>query len=132
MVSLTRRDMARRVQYITGHGHDGQLPDDIDWASLADPTTTTVVYMPVRTLPALVARAVAAGLDQRTPAVAVERATRVDERIVAGHIADLPQRLAAAAPGGPVVVMIGRVFAEFVEGALACPAPEAAARRASG
>ncbi len=99
MVSLTRRDMARRVQYITGHGHDGQLPDDIDWASLADPTTTTVVYMPVRTLPALVARAVAAGLDQRTPAVAVERATRVDERIVAGHIADLPQRLAAAAPG---------------------------------
>ena len=40
-VSLTRRGEARRVQYMTGHGRDGQLPDDIDWASLADPAATT-------------------------------------------------------------------------------------------
>src|SRR6202140_5423550 len=33
LVSLTRRGQARRVQYITGHGHDGKLPPDIDWAS---------------------------------------------------------------------------------------------------
>ena len=43
LVSLTRRGRARRVQYITGHGHDGKLPADIDWASLADPAATTVV-----------------------------------------------------------------------------------------
>jgi uroporphyrin-III C-methyltransferase / precorrin-2 dehydrogenase / sirohydrochlorin ferrochelatase len=114
LVSLTRRAMARRVQYITGHGRDGKLPDDIDWTSLADPAATTIVYMPVRTLPDLVARAIAAGLDPQTPAVAVECATHTDERIVGDRIADLPQQLAAAAPAGPVVVMIGRVFAEYV------------------
>ena len=63
--------MARRVQYVTGHGEDGRLPADIDWASLADPTATTVVYMPKRTLAELAARAIASGLPPDTPAVAV-------------------------------------------------------------
>ena len=30
--SLTERMNARRVQYVTGHGADGKLPRDIDWA----------------------------------------------------------------------------------------------------
>ncbi len=115
LVSLTRRAEARRVQYITGHGRDGKLPPDIDWTSLADPAVTTVVYMPIKTLPELVANALGAGLDASTPAVAIERATRPDERVIATTIADLPSRLAAEPPTGPVIVMIGRAFAEFVE-----------------
>jgi len=111
LVSLTRRGEARRVQYITGHGRDGKLPSDIDWASLADPAVTTVVYMPAKTLTELVAAAVAAGLDPATPAVAVERATRSDEHVVGAAIADLPARLAAEPLSGPIIVMIGRVFA---------------------
>jgi siroheme synthase len=74
--------------------------------------------MPTRTLPELVARAVKAGLDPATPAVAVERATRADERVIAATIADLPARLAAETPSGPVVVMIGRAFAECLEAAV--------------
>ena len=120
LVSLTRRGQARRVQYITGHaaqgsGREGKLPADIDWASVADPAVTTIVYMPTRTLPELVAGATQAGLDPQTPAVAIERATRPDERVMAGVIADLPALLAAEPPSGPVVVMIGHVFAEYAE-----------------
>ncbi len=119
LVSLTRRGKARRVQYITGHAprRRMELPADIDWTSIADPAVTTVVYMPVRTLPQLVATARKAGLDPSTPAVAVERATRSDERIIAATIADLPARLAEEPPSGPVVVMIGRAFSEYVEAA---------------
>jgi uroporphyrin-III C-methyltransferase/precorrin-2 dehydrogenase/sirohydrochlorin ferrochelatase len=119
LVSLTRRGQARRVQYITGHaantGRDGKLPNDIDWASLADPAVTTVVYMPTRTLSELVAKALAAGLDAATPAVAVERATRPDERVIGAAIADLPARLASAPPSGPLLVMIGRAFTDYVQ-----------------
>jgi uroporphyrin-III C-methyltransferase/precorrin-2 dehydrogenase/sirohydrochlorin ferrochelatase len=129
-VSLTRRVHARRVQYITGHGRDGELPDDIDWASLADPAVTTIVYMPVKTLPALVAKAGAAGLDPATPAVAVARATRADERRIAGTIAGLPALIAAEAPSGPVVVMIGRVFADCLADS-AGEMPHAPAERAA-
>jgi len=115
LVSLTRRVEARRVQYITGHDRAGKLPDDIDWASLADPAVTTVVYMPKKTLPDLVAKAVAAGLDPAMPAVAVARATRADERVISGAIVALPARLAAESPAGPILVMIGRVFADYAE-----------------
>ena len=110
-VSLTHRERARRVQYVTGHGSDGRLPADIDWASVADPVATTIVYMPAKTLTAFAAVAIASGLDAATPAVAVINATRPDETVIRATIADLPQRLAATAIGGPVVVMIGRVFA---------------------
>jgi uroporphyrin-III C-methyltransferase/precorrin-2 dehydrogenase/sirohydrochlorin ferrochelatase len=60
-VSLTQRELARRVQYITAHGANGRLPSDIDWRSVADPSTTTVVYMPKRTLAELAASALAQG-----------------------------------------------------------------------
>jgi uroporphyrin-III C-methyltransferase/precorrin-2 dehydrogenase/sirohydrochlorin ferrochelatase len=114
-VSLTRRGRARRVQYITGHGRDGELPADIDWTSVADPAVTTIVSMPIKTLPQLVEAALTRGLDPATPALAVERATRPDERVIAATIADLPSRLVAEQPSGPVVVMIGRVFKDVVE-----------------
>lgn len=114
-VSLTSRVAARRVQYVTGHARDGGLPE-LDWASLADQSVTTVVYMPGRTLAQLSERAIAAGLDPATPAIAVARATRPDQETVVGTIADLPARLAAADLAGPVLVMIGRVMEEVAEG----------------
>ena len=117
-VSLTRRLEARRVQYITGHGRDGKLPDNIDWASLADPAVTTIVYMPAKTLPELAAKALAAGLDPAMPAVAVARATRADERTIAGSIGNLPALLPLQAMPEPIVVLIGRVFADYAANAL--------------
>ena len=109
---LTDRKLARRLQYVTGHAHDRALPDDIDWRSLADPATTTAIYMPVKTLAALVDKAVAQGLDPQTPALAVARATRPDQTVIAAAVAELPERLAAANLPGPVLVMIGRATAQ--------------------
>ena len=107
-LSLTDRKHSRRLQYITGHAQSGQLPDDIDWRALADTATMTAIYMPVRTLEALVTRALAEGLDPSTPAVAIARATRPDQQVIAAPIGELPARLAQAALPGPVLVMVGR------------------------
>lgn len=124
-VSLTHRHHARRLQYVTGHGSDGQLPTDIDWRSLADPGATTVVYMPKRTLAAVAEVAIAHGLDPATPALVVTDTTRREERVISGTIADIASRLDTQAPTGPAVVMIGRVFADAV---LAMPQPVAGER----
>ncbi len=125
-VALTHRSAARRLQYVTGHGADGKLPRDIDWKSIADPTATTVVYMPARTLAELAAAGIAHGLDPTTPAVAIVKATRPGEAVVAAPIRDLPAHLAALPPG-PVLVMIGRVFAEIDATAEQAPARDATA-----
>jgi uroporphyrin-III C-methyltransferase/precorrin-2 dehydrogenase/sirohydrochlorin ferrochelatase len=110
-IPLTDRDTSRRLQYVTGHARSGKLPTDIDWRALADPTTTTAIYMPVKTLEALVAKATAEGLDPKTPAIAISRATRPDQQVVAAPIADLSAKIAAAELPGPVLVMLGRAMA---------------------
>jgi len=112
-ISLTHRETARRLQYVTGHGADGNLPDNIDWTSLADPAVTTIVYMPKKTLTELAARAIAAGLDPATPSLAISQATRPDQTVIADSIANLPARLEAEKPSGPVLVMIGSVAAGY-------------------
>jgi uroporphyrin-III C-methyltransferase/precorrin-2 dehydrogenase/sirohydrochlorin ferrochelatase len=106
-IALTDRKKARRLQYVTGHAKRGGLPADLDWKSLADPATTTAVFMPTRTLAALADKAIAEGLDPDTPAIAISRATRPDQAVVTASIAELPERLAQAGLPGPVLVMIG-------------------------
>jgi uroporphyrin-III C-methyltransferase/precorrin-2 dehydrogenase/sirohydrochlorin ferrochelatase len=115
---LTDRKQARRLQYVTGHAHDGALPKDLDWQSLADPATTTAIYMPARTLTALVDKAVAEGLDPLTPAIAIARATRPDQQAVSAPIGELPERLAQAALPGPLLVMLGHVLGARQKSAL--------------
>jgi uroporphyrin-III C-methyltransferase/precorrin-2 dehydrogenase/sirohydrochlorin ferrochelatase len=108
-ISLTDRRHARRLQYVTGHSARGQLPDDLDWRGLSDPAATTVVYMPKRTVGEFCARVIAEGLSAATPAVAVANATRPEQVVIATTVAELPARLAAAGPSGPVLVIVGAV-----------------------
>jgi uroporphyrin-III C-methyltransferase/precorrin-2 dehydrogenase/sirohydrochlorin ferrochelatase len=109
-VPLTDRRKSRRLQYITGHAKDGGIPDDIDWRALADSATTTAVYMPAKTLPALVMRGIDEGLDPQTPAVAIARATRPDQAVIVGGIGDLPAMIAKNPLPGPLLVIIGQTI----------------------
>ena len=109
---LTNRNHARRLQFITGHARHGGLPDDLDWGSLADPTASTAVYMPVNTLAGLAANAIARGLDPNTPAVAIARATRPDQAAVYATIATLPTVLGQRQLHGPVIVLFGQACHE--------------------
>ncbi len=108
--SLTERTVARRLQFVTAHAKDGRLPADIDWPALCDPNASSVVYMGVRTMDALVGQLLAHGMAPDVPALLVERATHPDERRVAGPIGAMPGLTAAANPTGPCLLMIGAVF----------------------
>ncbi|MGH6801024.1 MAG: siroheme synthase CysG, partial [Methylocella sp.] len=105
-ISLTAREKARRLQFITAHAHNGKLPGDIDWQALCDPRASTVVYMGVKTLELLASRLLANGMDPSTPALLVERATCPDERHIFGTIENLTSKVACAEPSGPCVILI--------------------------
>jgi uroporphyrin-III C-methyltransferase/precorrin-2 dehydrogenase/sirohydrochlorin ferrochelatase len=111
-ISLSHRDHARRIQYITGHSKQGQLPGDLDWHSLADPHVTTAIYMPVRTLAEFVTRATQAGLDPATPAAVVVNATRPNEQMVIETVATLPAAVVRLEIDGPAIVLVGRALSE--------------------
>jgi uroporphyrin-III C-methyltransferase/precorrin-2 dehydrogenase/sirohydrochlorin ferrochelatase len=109
-VSLSERDRARRIQFITAHAADGSLPERLDWPALVDPGATTAVYMGVKTLPALARRLLEEGLDPATPAVMIENASLQEERRFVASLADMPALIAAAAPTGPCMLLYGRTL----------------------
>jgi uroporphyrin-III C-methyltransferase / precorrin-2 dehydrogenase / sirohydrochlorin ferrochelatase len=113
-LSLTEREKARRLQFITAHARDGKLPEDIDWRAICDPGASTAVYMGVKTLESLTLRLLANGMDPSTPALLVERATWPDERRIFGTIENLAAKVAAAEPSGPCVILIGEAFADAI------------------
>jgi uroporphyrin-III C-methyltransferase/precorrin-2 dehydrogenase/sirohydrochlorin ferrochelatase len=113
LLSLTERKQSRRVQFVTGHGADGKLPRDIDWSTVADPKATTVLYMGRRTLADFVRKALAAGLDSQTPAIAIASATLPEQSHIGGRIADIAGRAADLPEDAPVIVIIGWIGREL-------------------
>ncbi|MFG1417080.1 siroheme synthase CysG [Xanthobacter sp. V0B-10] len=125
--SLTHRDHARRLQFVTAHARNGRLPEDLDFKALADPVATTVVYMPRHTLRELVARLVPAGIDPATPAVAVFAATRPEEKVVRasiGTLAEAVDRAVEDGASGPCIVLYGHALAAAMAEAEPAVAPE--------
>jgi uroporphyrin-III C-methyltransferase/precorrin-2 dehydrogenase/sirohydrochlorin ferrochelatase len=106
-VSLTHRDHAHRVQFVTGHDRDGRLPSDLDLDALADPHATTCVYMAGETIAELAEKLIARGLAPETPVALVRNVSRPDEEIERTVLGDLTDSRAEARPTGPVVVLIG-------------------------
>lgn len=68
-VSLTHRDFARSVRFVTGHSRKGGLPEDIDWRAIADPSATTIFYMAGRTAGKIAKRLMSMGCSSQTPVV---------------------------------------------------------------
>lgn len=106
-IPLTRRQRARRVQYITGHDATGELPDDLNMKALADPGATTVVFMPKRTFPALAARLITEGMPPDTPALLAENVSHADQRLTLGTISEFARLLAEGASGAPALIVYG-------------------------
>ena len=108
-IPLTRRLTARRVQFVTGHGSTGALPDDLEIAALADPAACTAVFMGRRTFPELARRIMAAGLPPETPALFAEAVSTPAESFTRTTVGELAERLAGAEPGpaAPALILYG-------------------------
>lgn len=109
-VPLTHRGLARSVRLVTGHCKSDE-PLDLDWASLADPDTTLVVYMGLANVAEITARLIAFGLPQETPVLAVSHGTTRRERRVRTCLVALPGAMEEAALAAPALFIIGRVAA---------------------
>ncbi len=107
MIPLTRRMVARRVQFVTGHDVTGGLPEDLNMAALADPLATTIVFMPKRTFPAFAEHLVAHGLPADTPALLAENVSRPDQKLARDTVAGLAAQLADSVSDAPALILYG-------------------------
>lgn len=109
-ISLTHRDHAQSVRFITGHSRQGKLPENIDWTSLADPAVTTVFYMGGRTAAAIQSSLLAHGMDASTPVAVVVSVTRANEQRWRGPLTQLSAAIERLGVNEPVLIGIGDAF----------------------
>lgn len=104
---LTRRLLSRRVQFVTGRDVTGALPEELNFAALADPSATTVVFMGMRTFPDLARRLIAAGLPGNTPAMLAESVSHPDQSLTRTTVAELAELMATESGSAPAVILYG-------------------------
>ena len=114
-IPLTRRFTSRRVQFVTGHDTKGHLPEDLNFAALADPDSTTVVFMGKRTFAKLVEKLEAYGLDLKTSALLVESVSTPEQYIRRTTIKELADILKNNVGSKPAIIMYGPL-ADFTDG----------------
>lgn len=114
-VSLTHRDRAQQVRFITGHSRRGGLPDEIDWRALADEAATSVFYMGGRMAGQIAGRLMAEGLPPQTPVAVAANLSRPDEARAAGALRDLSRLVARLGVDHPVLIGVGKVFGQSGE-----------------
>jgi uroporphyrin-III C-methyltransferase / precorrin-2 dehydrogenase / sirohydrochlorin ferrochelatase len=106
---LTDRNRSRRLHLATGHAKEGGAPEH-DWASLADPWATTMLYMGARTVSDTLQRLLVAGLDPDTPAVVASAATTPRRKYVFCRARGLAEAVGSVDRTDPCLVMLGRAL----------------------
>lgn len=107
-IPLTHRGTASGVRFLAGHCRDDQALD-YDWAGLADPDTTLVVYMGLANIDRIIDELVAAGLPADTSVAAISNGTTAREQVCVGTLGDIRARIDAAGLVPPMLTVIGRV-----------------------
>lgn len=112
-IPLTHRDHSCMLVFATGHlqGEGDERTVALDWAALARPRQTVVIYMGVGTLGVICSKLIEHGLASDTPAALVERATLPGQRCIVGTLQNLPALSVTHQVSPPALIMIGHTVA---------------------
>ncbi len=107
-IPLTHRGLAKSVRFITGHCREDAMLD-INWQSLADPDTTLAIYMGLANLQIFKAELIAAGLDPKTPVIAIANGTTAAQKELLTTLDNMPNDIKSSGFKPPVLTIIGKV-----------------------
>jgi len=108
-IPVTQRREAVRVTMVTAHEALKSKGPQVRWDLLAsDPHLTLLGYMGVTSLPEVVGKLLAAGMDPETPAAMIERGTTASQKVVKSTVAKLPAAIEEGGIHPPALFVIGR------------------------
>ncbi|MBI3823413.1 MAG: uroporphyrinogen-III C-methyltransferase [Planctomycetes bacterium] len=110
-ISLTHRNHASAVAFVTGHENPHKPESILDWNALARFPGTLVIYMGMSRIDRIVAALLAEGKDPQTPAAVVQYATLGTQRTLTAPLAELPRRVRDEGFAAPAVIFVSPVVA---------------------
>jgi uroporphyrin-III C-methyltransferase len=110
-IPVTSKETNAAVAFVTGHGPDGEVPDDFDWDSLARGAPVLVFYMGLKHLDRLTGRLMAAGRKADEAAALVCRAATPTQTVLETTLGEAAGAVAAAGLKPPALFVVGPVVA---------------------
>lgn len=108
-ISLTHRDMAGSVAYVTATESPEKDRSSHAWDKLATATQTLVIFMGLRKLETLTGLLREHGRPAHTPVAVIQSASLPTQRTVVGTLEDIADRVRAAGLTMPALTVVGEV-----------------------
>ncbi|HEY6879680.1 MAG TPA: uroporphyrinogen-III C-methyltransferase [Polyangiales bacterium] len=108
-ISLTHRDLASSVAYVTATESIEKDASAHDWSKLATATGTIVFFMGLRKLDSLMSLLMTHGRDPSTPAAVVSHASLPNQRTVIGTVRTIAELANQAGLEMPALTIVGPV-----------------------
>jgi len=108
-LSLTHRELASSVAYVTATESVEKDRAGHDWSKLATATQTLVIFMGMRKLDSLMKLLIEHGRPADTPVAVVQWASLPKQRTVTGTAANIHERASEAGLGLPALTIVGDV-----------------------
>jgi uroporphyrinogen III methyltransferase/synthase len=106
-ISVTHRDLASSVTFVSGTQRDGV---GFDWSELARVRGTVCILMGMHHLDHIAKSLIAlAGRDPGTPAAVIQWGTRAEQLVAEGRLDAIADRAREAGLGSPSIVVVGPV-----------------------
>jgi uroporphyrinogen III methyltransferase/synthase len=106
-LSLTHRDFASMVTFVTGHEAPDKSGSSLDYALLAQQAGTLVFYMGLHRLPEIASTLIRHGKSGDTPAAVISKASTPFQRTVTGALSEIAKLVEAADLHAPSLIIVG-------------------------
>lgn len=106
-ISLTHRELASSVAFVTGHEDPSKPATALDYEVLARFPGTLVFYMGLHRIAAITGALLAEGKSASTPVAVISRGSTPAHRTVTGTLTDIAERVAQAKLRPPSLIIVG-------------------------
>lgn len=106
-IPVTHRGLSTSVTFVTGHEDPAKATTQTNWSALAKSGGTLVLYMGVKTLPAIVAALIDGGMSGDVPAATIQWGTHPKQRTVVATLETIAAKAEEQRITAPAITIIG-------------------------
>jgi uroporphyrin-III C-methyltransferase len=108
-IPLTHREINHTVTFLTGHDSSGEMPERIDWESVAAGSPVIVMYMAMKHWPNICRRLLQAGRAMDEPVAFIADGTCAAQRVLETTLGRSDADLACSSLEPPAIIVVGDV-----------------------
>ena len=116
-IPMTTRGTNSAVTFITGHNANGEIPDDIDWKSLADASPAMIFFMGMAHIGRISRKLMEAGRSPTEPVAIICKATMPNQQVLVSTLEKCRNDVLASELIPPALIVVGSIvnFREYLD-----------------